>query len=258
MRSSVVSLFAGFLLGTQAVAPPCSLAAELPAIVQRGRLIVAVKDNVRPLGFRDAQGNLQGFEIDIAQRLAHDLLGNSNAVTLKAVNNRDRLSIVLDGQADIAIAHITVTASRSRIVAFSEPYYLDGTGIIVRNAAIQTQQDLANQSIAVLNDASTIAVLRYQLPQAKLIGVASYEAGRQLLEAGQAVGFAADATVLAGWAQEYPQYRVLPFRLSTEALAIVLPKGVQYDELRRSINQIVLKWRSEGWLQQRATYWGLP
>lgn len=257
MRSRLVSVIAGFLLGAQ-FASPCSLAAELPAIVQRGRLIVGVKDNLRPLGFRDAQGNLQGFEIDIARQLAQELLGRADAVTLKPVSNRDRLSIVLDGQADLTIARVTVTTPRSRIVTFSEPYYLDGTGIIVRNAAIQTQRDLANQSIAVLNDASTIAVLKYQLPQAKLIGVESYEAGRQLIEANQAVGFAADASVLVGWAQEHPEYRVLPFRLSVEALAIVLPKGVQYDELRRNVNQIVQRWRSQGWLQQRATYWGLP
>ncbi len=55
-------------------------AAEMPEIQQRGYLKIAVKDNLRPLGFRDANGNLQGLEIDLAQRLAVDLLGKADAV----------------------------------------------------------------------------------------------------------------------------------------------------------------------------------
>jgi ABC-type amino acid transport substrate-binding protein len=39
---------------------PCS-AAEMSEIQQRGYLQVAVKDNLPPLGFRDANGNLQGW-----------------------------------------------------------------------------------------------------------------------------------------------------------------------------------------------------
>lgn len=258
MQKWLTCIFSVYLVGAQWFVSPSSFAADLATIVQRGRLRVAVKDNVRPMGFRNAQGKLQGFEIDIAQRLAQELVGRPNSLELQPVNNRDRLSVVINGRVDLAIARVTVTPARARIVNFSTPYYLDGTGIITRTPAIQTQADLANQTIAVLNEASTIATLRYKLPQAKLIGVESYEAAQRLLESGQAMGFAADASVLVGWAQAFPEYRVLPFRLSTEALAIVVPKGLQYDELRRRIDQIVTRWQSEGWLKQRAIYWGLP
>lgn len=258
MQNNLIRACRWLLLGMQLFVSPSSFAADLSTIAQRGKLIVAVKDNVRPLGFRDAQGKLQGFEIDIAQQLAQELLGRSDAIELVPVSNRDRLSVVIDGKVDLAIARVTVTIPRARIVSFSEPYYLDSTGIITRNPAIQTEKDLANQAIAVLNEASTIASLRYRLPQVKLVGVDSYEAARRLLESGEAVGFAADVSVLKGWAQEFPNYRVLPFRLSVEPLAIVLSKGLQSDELRRRIDWIVTHWKASGWLQQRATYWGLP
>jgi len=245
-------------MGMQFVVSPSLFAADLQTIAQRNKLIVAVKDNVRPLGFRDAQGNLQGFEIEIARRLTQELLGRSTAIEFKPVSNRDRLSIVTNEKVDFAIARVTANASRARIVAFSEPYYLDGTGIITKNAAIQTERDLTNQTIAVLNNASTIATLRFRFPQLKLVGVESYEAGRKAIESGQAIAFAADVSILVGWAQEFPEYRVLPFRISTEPLAIVFPKGIESDQLRRSVDQILRRWKSEGWLQQRATYWGLP
>jgi polar amino acid transport system substrate-binding protein len=165
---------------------------------------------------------------------------------------------LLDGQVDIVIARVTITPMRSRIVAFSIPYYRDGTALVTQNSKLQTPLDFTNQVIAVLENSSTIPLIRNRLPQAKLIGVPSYEAARSLLERGEAIAFAADASVLSGWVQKNPQYRLLTPTLSVEPLCIVLPKGIQSDELRRRINEILTRWQVEGWLKQRATYWGLP
>jgi polar amino acid transport system substrate-binding protein len=239
------------------VVAPVGSARELQEIQQQGQLIVAVKGNLRPLGFVAGQ-QLQGFEIDIAQRLAQELLNRPDAALLQSVNNTERLTKVLDGSVDVAIARVTATSSRSRLVAFSIPYYLDGTAIVTKEGGVQRLADLGNRPVAVLNGSSTIAVLRYHQPQAQLVGVDSYQAAYDLLETGEAIAFVADVSVLAGWVQEYPQYRLLPERLSIEPLCIVLPKGVQYDELRRRINDVLARWHAEGWLQQRAAYWGLP
>jgi polar amino acid transport system substrate-binding protein len=257
LNLTLASVFGFSLLGVQGTVPLCSVAADLKTIVDRGRIVIAVKDNLVPLGFRDAKGNLQGFEIEIAQRLAKEILGRSDAIEFKPVLNRDRISVLTDDKADITIARLTVTSSRARVVAFSQPYYLDGTGLVSR-ASIQKESDLKDQTIAVLNDSSTIPILKYRLPQAKLIGVASYQDGQKLVESGKAIALAADISVLSGWVKEFPGYQVSPLRLSTEALAIAIPKGIQYDELRRRIDFALSKWKAEGWLQQRAIYWGLP
>jgi polar amino acid transport system substrate-binding protein len=37
-----------------------------------------------------------------------------------------------------------------------------------------------------------------------------------------------------------------------------MPKGLQYDELRRNVNQAIARYLEQGWLQQRSQYWGLP
>lgn len=246
------------LMGVAVLQPPSAYPAELAEIEQRGQLIVAVKDNLRPLGFRDATGSLQGLEIDIARRLAKELLGSPEAVVLQPVTNRDRLSVVLEDQVDIAIARVTVTESRARLVDFSIPYYLDGAGIITKDASINLLSDLDNQTIAVLKGSSTISVIKYALPNAQLVGVDSYQEALFLLEAGDANAFAADQTVLTGWVQEYPEYRLLPYRLSGAALAIVMPKGLQYTELQQQVNQAIKRWHAEGWLAERAAAWGLP
>lgn len=235
-----------------------SSAAEFKEIQQRGYLLVAVKDNSPPLGFRDAQGRLRGLEIELAQRLATDLLGSPSAVRFVPVANRDRLNAVMEDKVDLAIASVTATDSRSRLVSFSPPYYLDGAAIIAKTATVQSLSDVAKKTVAVLKGSSTIPTVKYLLPQVQLLGVDSYQQAHSLLESGVAAAFTADASVLSGWVREYPQYEILPTLLSAEPLAVVMPKGLQYDPLRQQINAAIARYTTEGWLRQRAKFWGLP
>ncbi len=241
-----------------AFSPLPTIAGDLPAIKKRGRLIVAVKETVRPLGFRSANGQLQGLEIDLAQRLAQELLGRSDAVELKPVTNQDRFLLVMNRKVDIAIAHATLTPSRLRILSFSLPYYTDGTAIITKSSTIQKPTDLTGKTVAVINGSSAIEALRSQLARVNLVGVDSYDAAKAVLDRGEAIAFAADVSILSGWSQEFPEYRVILPALSSELLAIVLPKGQQYNELKEQIDQILTRLRNSGWLEERAKYWGLP
>ncbi len=235
-------------------------AAELSEVRDRGYITIAVKNNRAPLGFIDATGELNGFEIDIAHRLAEELLGDSSAVRFVPVSNVDRLNIVLTDRVDIAIAGITLTEPRRRIISFSDPYYLDGTAFITQNSDIQNLNGLRTGTIALLDRSSSVPHVKFILPGAKLVGVSSYAEGRDLLASGRVDAFAGDASVLAGWSLESGAegYRILPNILSADPLAIAIPKGTQYDPLRTEINQAVRRWYAEGWLQARAVYWGLP
>lgn len=253
--SKIVSL--GLAIGLS-LAGQSGSAEELKAIQKRGYLIVAVKDNLAPLAFKDSAGQLQGFEIELAQRLAQELLGQATALRLQPVTNQQRLPVVLDEKVDLTIARVTATSSRARLVSFSLPYYMDGTAFVVKNAKLQRLSDLSRQKIAVLNGSSTIATVRYLLPNSNLVGVNSYAEGQAFLETGKAIAFAADVSVLSGWVREYPHYRLLPSLLSAEPLCVVMPKGVQYDDLRRQVNTAIARLHAEGWLRQRAIYWGLP
>lgn len=248
----------GMILGVQFTAPPVVVAADLETIRQRGYLIVAVKDNWRPLGFHDETGELVGLEIDIARQLASELLGDPEAVVFELIANADRLTAVQEDRVDVAIAGVAITPARQRLVSFSVPYYLDGTALITRQDSIRELRSLVRGDVAVIDNSDTIATVRYLLPSSTLVGVDSYEAAMQALEADNADAFAGDLTVLTGWTQEFPEYRLLPSVLSASPLAVVMPKGRQYRDLHQSINEILGRWHDTGWLEERATYWGLP
>lgn len=233
-------------------------AADLSEIRARGYLIVGVKDNLRPLGFKDSQGQLQGFEIEIARQLATELLGDPAAVEFKPLLNQDRLTALLDDQVDIVVARMTNTDARTRLVEFSQPYYVDGAALITRDPVIQSWKDLQQQAVAVLLGSDTIPTIQLLLPAAQLRGVESYDEAKALLDAGEVAAFAADGTLLAGWVQENPAYRGISPLLSAEVLAIAMPKGRQYKELRQQINQAIDRWQTDGWLRQRIADWDLP
>lgn len=232
-------------------------AGTLKEIQQRRQLIVAVKDNLPLLGFRDRSGNLQGLEIDIARKLATEIFNNPDAVKLVPVTNQDRLKVAIDGTVDLTIARVTITATRSRVVDFSRRYYLDGTGIITNRSSITKNSDLVGKKVAVLNNSTTIASVQYIIPKAQLVGVNSYRQAQQLLATGKVVAIAADRSLLIGWSKTAPNYYLLPDKLSTEALGIVIPKGLQYDSLRQLVDRSIERWQADGWLQQRIQYWGL-
>lgn len=255
MRWSLLGL--GFTLGVQLAALPV-FGADLETIRDRGYLVVAVREGWRPLSFRDRDGSLAGLEIDIAQGLAAEIFADPDAVKFTVVSNSDRLTAVLDDRADVAIAGITLTSGRQRLVSFSPPYYLDSTAVLVRDPNLQRLQDLQRRRLGVLQGASTVAVMRYLLPLASLTPLTSYQEAFTRLSSGQIDGFAGDLTVLTGWQQDHPGYYLVPHLLSAEPLAIALPKGTQYNDLRTLVSQAISTWHHSGWLEDRATFWGLP
>ncbi len=232
-------------------------AGTLKEIQQRRKLIVAVKDNLPLLGWRDQAGNLQGLEIDIARKLATEIFSNPDSIQLIPVTNQDRLKVAIDGNVDLTIARVTITATRSKVVDFSRYYYVDGTGLITNQAKIAKNIDLVGKKVAVLNNSTTIATLQYIIPQAKLVGVNSYHQARELISTGKVSAVAADRSLLIGWIKTDSRYHLLPDKLSTEALGIVIPKGIKFDPLRQLVDRSIERWQANGWLEQRIEYWGL-
>jgi polar amino acid transport system substrate-binding protein len=230
-----------------------AIASEISNTQKRDKLIIGVKDNLPPLGFRDRDGNLSGLEIDIARELAKEL---DISFELRPLKNRDRLSALQNNQIDLAIAQITVTTNRSRLVDFSLPYYTDSTIAIAKRGT--TSQELKQPvNISVLKNSAAIAVIQSQFPKAAIIGVNTYADGLGALQSGKVKAFVGDRSSLAQWLKEHPDYEMIGQPLAVHSLAIALPRGLQHLDLRDRVFDIVEKWRKNGWLKERASYWNL-
>ncbi len=241
-----------------AVLQAAAVAASLETIQQRRYLIVGVKDNLYPLGFRDERGELAGFEIDLARTLAEALFADRTAIQLVPVRNRDRLEALEKQHVDLVIANLSIGVPRARAVDFSFPYLTVNQAVLLkRESTLRTLSDLQRVRLAVLSGSSNERAIRAFLPGAGLVPVASYQEGVQALETGRADGFAADGTVLGGWVQDRPAYRLLSSELDTSGLAVAMPRGLQNDSLRRWVNGQIERLLKQGWLAERARIWGL-
>ena len=253
------SAFASLLLATSlsALTIPIATATPLETIQKRGTLIVGIKDNLRPLGYREPNGTLIGFEIDLAHKLAETLLGDRQAIQLVPLNNRDRLNALLTGQVDLTIAHLTSTADRRRIVQFSPAYHFSGTALITEDPGLAKRKDWQDRNLGVITNSSTIAVLRSYLPRTNLVPYPSYQAALTGIRQSEIDGFAGDSTVISGWLQEHPFFQRVGPLLSAEPLAIAFPKGKQHESLRQALQTTLSQWQQSGALNNLAQTWQL-
>ncbi|HLO84729.1 MAG TPA: transporter substrate-binding domain-containing protein [Nostocaceae cyanobacterium] len=102
-------------------------------------LIVATRE-IPPFVFANKSG-LSGFSIDLWRSIAQEMGVKSEFVEYKSVS--DLLGAVQNGQADVGIAAISITAERQKQFDFSLPMFGAGLQIMVRN------QQTTNNSVNI-------------------------------------------------------------------------------------------------------------
>jgi ABC-type amino acid transport substrate-binding protein len=117
-RFLLAAILAAFVFTRPAAAAPPS---------QNQPLRVVTKP-IPPFVMEEANGDLTGFSVDLWAAIAAQLQRPYEWVHVETVN--DQLAAVEDGQADAAIAAITITEERERDVDFSFAYFESGLGIL--------------------------------------------------------------------------------------------------------------------------------
>ena len=83
-----------------------------------------------PFEFKGPDGQIQGFDIDIARAVAKDL---GVKLEIRAVGFGALMpQSVTSGRVDVAMSGITITAERARVVGFSGAYYRSAQVFIVK------------------------------------------------------------------------------------------------------------------------------
>src|SRR5689334_10906078 len=106
-----------------------ALAGAIDDIRSRGVVRIGVSLGGEPIGFRDAQNNPVGYDVDVANRLAEKL---GVPVELTDVSGDARISMLVSGQLDIVVANTSATLERAKSVNFTIPYNRAGLRVIVQ------------------------------------------------------------------------------------------------------------------------------
>jgi len=115
-------------------------------VMNRGKIVVGVKADYKPWGFRNTDGSIVGMEIDIAQAAA-DAMGVE--LETVAVQSSNRMQFLEQGKIDMMIATMSDRADRREIVGITQPnYYTSGTNIMAPKAlGFKAWEDLEGKPV---------------------------------------------------------------------------------------------------------------
>ena len=228
----------------------------LDEIVRRGTLRVGMSTFV-PWAMQDKDGELIGFEIDVATRLAEDM-----GVEVEFVPTQwsGIIPALLTGRFDVIIGGMGIRPDRNLRVNFSIPYDYSGMSIAANASTVAGFTSLGDFNSADVTIAARIgttaadAAQKY-LPDAELrLFEAETQAVQEVLN-GSADAIVASAPLPAYLAVDNPQTLYLPLdeTFTKEPIGFALPKGDL--DLLNYFNSWITVVEAEGWLAERKQYW---
>lgn len=231
---------------------------DLQTIKDRGKLIVGVRDDTKPFGYRDKDGNLIGFDIELSKMIAAHLLGDPSKTDFVVVQADDRISKLNTKEVDILIATMTITQQRLRVVDFSESYFVAGQAVMVpAKSPYTTFNELADKRLIVVFGTTGEKSLRGIYPSAKIFAYKTYPEAFAALKRGEADAIVADDTVLLGYAMDDKSVRLLSKRYSREPYAVAFRQGAESKSLQLQVNEYINYLLSTGKLKRLAERYNL-
>ncbi len=264
----VLGIFAVLLIGAIALlilslqAPQTAEDDSWERIKLAGVLRVATSADYPPFSFYNQEIVIDGFDPALIREIGARL-GVQVEITDYAFES---LNVVLqNGQADVAIAALSVSPERAAVVDFSNIYFIGDDGVLARAdsglAPITGINQLAGLAVGVQrgsvyetwaqdvlvasNLLSPNQLFSYARPEQAVVDLKANRLNIVILDRQPAIKFLSDPElVLAGE------------RLNQQRLAVALPAGA--GALQAVINQALLDLQNEGWISQLAqNYLGL-
>ena len=125
---------------------------SLDDLVSRGVFVLGLDDSFPPLGFRNADGEIVGYDIDLAKEVAKRLGVEFKAQPIDWGAKEMELNT---GKIDCIWNGFTMTKEREEALAFTKPYLKNAQVLVVRNdSGVTSLKDMAGKTIALQSGSS--------------------------------------------------------------------------------------------------------
>lgn len=134
--------------------------ATLDEIIERGYIVMGLDDTFAPMGFRDKQGNLVGFDVD----LANEVFKRAGIeVQFQPIDWTMKETELNTGNIDLIWNGYSITEEREEKVDFTKPYLTNRQIIVtMADSDIETRADLEGKKVAIQSESSAVdAVMEY-------------------------------------------------------------------------------------------------
>ncbi len=225
-------------------------------VLDRGKLVVGVKADYKPWGFRDSSGKLVGMEIDMAQDVA-DALGVK--LELIPVQSSNRMQFLEQGKIDLMIATMSDKANRRKVVGIPQPnYYTSGTNVLAKKGVVSSWGDLKGKPVCGKQG----AFYNKQVSQkygAKIIAFVGNAEAKQALRDGKCVAWVYDdSSIMADLASgQYDEYEMPMATEDDNPWALAVPLEELDGIWGNFMSGMVYNWHSSGRLIELEKKWGI-
>ncbi|GJE13442.1 MULTISPECIES: transporter substrate-binding domain-containing protein [Methylobacterium] len=246
------------LAALSSVALPGRAAAAdgVDAIKTRGTLIVGVKADYKPFGFRDPSGAIIGLEPDLAADLAKRLGVKLELVPVVSAN---RIEFLQQGKVDLLIATLSDKPERRRVVQAIDPnYYSDFVNVLLpKSSGITDWAQLKGKPVCATSGAW------YNKDVARTYGaeIVAFDGSEKplfALKQGNCIGYVYDQSMLQGklldddWKANY----ALPLKGILDApWMMAVAQG--NTTLQTAVEDATKDWMKTGFIVNEEKKWGI-
>lgn len=199
-------------------------------IQDKGSFVMGLDDSFPPMGFRDDEGELVGFDIDMARAVAEHM---GVEVELMPIDWSAKELELETSNIDLIWNGYTITDERKEKVLMSEPYMENKQVILVKaDSPIKTLADLAGKMVAVQEGSSAQGVIEENAELRDSLGdvvaFKDYVTALMDVDAGRVDALGVDLVVADYYMAKKPgQYVMLEETLAPEQYGIGFRKGEQ-------------------------------
>ena len=231
---------------------------SLQYILDRGKFIIGLDDTFPPMGFRDDDNNIVGFDIDLAKAVS-DKLGVE--LVLQPIEWDAKEQELATKNIDAIWNGFSITEERLINLTMSKPYMENSISLVVtKDSDIATMADMAGKTLAVQSGSSAEEALDHEANKAfkdslgKINSIASYVTALMDLETGNSDAVLMDSVVANYMITEAGKdFVVLDEHLVAEEYAIGFRKGE--EALCEAVNNALKELKADGTVEKIATEW---
>lgn len=215
-------------------------------IYQRGYLIAGVDQTTALFGYRNPlNGQLQGFDIDIARQIAQAIFGNPNRIEFKAITSDQRIPEIRSGSVDIVADSMTINCARLKLVDFSTDYFDAGQRILVPiDSPVQSISQLGHQKVCAASGTTSIETIAAEPSHPIPVAAANWTDCLVMMQQGQVAAISTDDSVLAGLQSQDPETKLVGPRFTFEPHGIAVSQ--KSPDLVRFVNAVLEQMRTDG------------
>jgi len=227
-------------------------------IARQGYLRVGVDQTTGFFGYRDAYGNLVGFDDDVARQVATAIFGNPNAIRFVVITSAERIPYVQRGLVDLVADNMTITCDRLQLVAFSSDYYNAGMTILVPSSShVASIGQLGGQRVCAAAGTTSInevGTFRQLIP----VAVPNWTDCLVLLQQGRVAAISTGNSVLIGLAHQDPDTTMISKPFTCEPHGLAMSNAPQARDFVRFVNGVLQQMRTDGEWQRLYDHWVGP